>query len=93
MAHFTPLHLDATLWGEIAWQPLIAYLLIALAAAWVLRRTWRTVQRAARGGSRPGEASGGCSSCPQNIGGSEGPKAKPLVQLAPKPRGEDSRSA
>lgn len=76
--------------AEISWQPIIAYVLVAWAAAWVLRRTWRTYKRATRGGGRPGESAGGCGACPQSARGVERAKAKPLVQLNPKPRDGDS---
>lgn len=76
--------------AEIAWQPIVAYLLIALAAAWVLRRTWRTYQRATRGGGGPGEPAGGCGGCSQNTSTVARANAKPLVQLNPKPHDEDA---
>lgn len=78
------------LFADITWQPIIAYALVAFAAAWVARRMWRVFRRATRGGGQSGPAAGGCGACPQNSSAAKRTKAKPLVQLNSPPRKTDS---
>lgn len=44
------------------WQGIVAGIIVALAALWLLRRMWRTVQRGLRGDA----SSAACSSCPKS---------------------------
>ena len=56
------------------WQPIIAGILVLLAAAWLLRRMWRTIRK----GLGKGGPVTGCEHCPK----SQHPtKQTPVVQL------------
>lgn len=78
------------LFAEILWQPIIAYALVAVAAAWLVRRVWKIVRRGTIDG-RPASSAGSCAGCPQSTPSSERPKAKPLIQLDRQPKGRDRR--
>lgn len=77
------------LFAEILWQPIIAYALVAIAAAWLVRRVWKIVRRGTIDGQRASSGAG-CAGCPQSTPRPDRPKAKPLVQLDSAPKGRDA---
>lgn len=64
----------------IPWQPIIAGLIVAVAAAWLVRRMYRTIKRGLSGTSV-----GSCGNCPKNVHAKQNP---PLVQLGRRDRTE-----
>lgn len=60
------------------WQDWVALGIVAVAAAWLLRRAWRLF-----GGEREGRCGGGCAGCPTSAGG---PGAKLVALDLSRPR-------
>ncbi len=64
----------------MSWQTIVATIIVAAAAIWLVRRVWRIV----RSGSRDGDGHvSSCGTCHRNP---DAVKAAPLVQLGKNPK-------